>query len=458
MKKILRMFLFSTGVAFLAASCDESEWEVQNLFPEEYHKILYILDSGEKEVTLYKTGLNTEFTYSVVKAGSEPTETAAANTKVISQAEIDTKYSNIQGTPYWVIPEGSYEIKTKELSFSSSDAFKYISFTINPEAVETFMIKQKELDPENAQYMKFVLPIIIEGVTAKDSVNSMKNFVMLNITNVVTPTVGFVDIGIQEQYIGQADASIEIPINLDVENQWDFTSRVVIDDDYIKAYNAEHGTSYLPFPASAIEVPEMIQFTPGNQTTMNVQVKYSNLPKADMANYMLAIKLEKGEQFDISETKNYYVLATTYRMNDRSNWKWNVNSESSQEGNNGWLTCVYDGNTNSYWHSNYGNGSGVVNLLPYTFTIDMKEVRTVCSFALWSRQSANNSDLKEGYFEASTDNENWTKIGTWTMGKGELYEHLYDVSPTQARYLRVWITASHRGQNAGVGEIYVFGY
>ena len=184
----------------MTTSCDESEWEVQNLFPEEYHKILYILDNGEKEVVLYKTGLNTEFSYSVVKAGSEPTETAAVNVKVASQEDIDAQYSDITGTPHKVIPENAYEITTTELSFGSDDAFKSINFTVNPETVEGFMEQQRALDPENAPYMKFVLPIIVEGVTVNDSVNSLKNSLMLSVTNVITPTVGFATTELQEQY------------------------------------------------------------------------------------------------------------------------------------------------------------------------------------------------------------------------------------------------------------------
>ena len=454
MKRISNILLFA-GMALLTTSCDESEWEVQNLFPEEYHKVLYILDNGEKEVDLYKTGLNTEFSYSVVKAGSEPTETAAVNVKVASQEDIDAQYSDITGTPHKVIPENAYEITTTELSFGSDDAFKSINFTVNPETVEGFMEQQRALDPENAPYMKFVLPIIVEGVTVNDSVNSLKNSLMLSVTNVITPTVGFATTELQEQYIGQGDTSIEIPVELDIDNQWDFTSRVVIDNDYIDAYNSEHNTSYLPFPESAIEMSDVIEFVSGNQAAINVRIKYSELDKTNRDDYMLALKLEKGEKFEASSTNNRYILVTSYRMNNRDSWGWEVNSESTQEGA---LANVYDDNPKTYWHSNYGQGHGPANQLPYYFTIDMREVRNVYGFALWSRQDASNSDLKKGYFEASTDNATWTKIGEWTMDKGTLYEHYYDVTPTQARYLRLYITESHRKQNAGVGEIYVFGY
>ena len=48
------------GIACLAVllltACDESKYELENLVPEEYHKVLYINKSGTQELTLYNTG------------------------------------------------------------------------------------------------------------------------------------------------------------------------------------------------------------------------------------------------------------------------------------------------------------------------------------------------------------------------------------------------------------------
>lgn len=47
------------GIACLAVllltACDESKYELENLVPEEYHKVLYINKSGTQELTLYNT-------------------------------------------------------------------------------------------------------------------------------------------------------------------------------------------------------------------------------------------------------------------------------------------------------------------------------------------------------------------------------------------------------------------
>lgn len=459
MKKLLRIFVLAVGLASLGG-CSESEYDIPNLFPEEYHKILYILQSGEHQETLYITGSTMQYQYAVVKSGSDPTMEAEVNMRVMSQEEVDTKWSDLTGIPHYVLPVSSYTLSETNLKFTSEDAFKNLNITINPAIVEAFIEEQKTNNPEDASYMKFVLPILAEGATTSDSINSLKNYVMLTVADIMEPTIGFEDTNIHKQFIGQSDKTINIPVNLEVANQWDFTSRVVVDEAYVDAYNAKNGTNYLPFPNSAIEFPETVSFTVGKQGILPVKVNYSKLtssPTMDK-NYMVALKLEMGELFGVSQTKSHYVMATAYQMPDRSSWTWKVNSESSSEGTNGWLTNVYDDKSSTYWHSNYGNGNGVVNLLPYIFTIDMKEVRTVTQFGLYGRQHASNSDLKTGFFEASSDGVNWTQIGTFQVAKGIQPETICPVTPTATRYLRMTITESHRSQNSAVGELYVYGY
>lgn len=46
------LFLLLGGCLMALFSCDNNESDYQDLFPEEYHKILYIKDSGSVELEL----------------------------------------------------------------------------------------------------------------------------------------------------------------------------------------------------------------------------------------------------------------------------------------------------------------------------------------------------------------------------------------------------------------------
>lgn len=68
-------------------SCDNNESDYQDLFPEEYHKILYIKDSGSVELELSQLSSTPTYNYSfiVCKAGSNPALEANAHIEVMSQ-------------------------------------------------------------------------------------------------------------------------------------------------------------------------------------------------------------------------------------------------------------------------------------------------------------------------------------------------------------------------------------
>lgn len=49
----IRNTLLLAGSLLLLGACDESKYDLDSLVPEQYHKILYVNNSGKQEVTLY---------------------------------------------------------------------------------------------------------------------------------------------------------------------------------------------------------------------------------------------------------------------------------------------------------------------------------------------------------------------------------------------------------------------
>ena len=84
----------------LLTACDESKYELENLVPDEYHKVLYINNSGMQDLTLYNTGELNTYAFSVYKGGSDPSLTASVEIAIHSQEEVDALY----GVNYRVIP------------------------------------------------------------------------------------------------------------------------------------------------------------------------------------------------------------------------------------------------------------------------------------------------------------------------------------------------------------------
>lgn len=163
---------FLTGLLVLLSACGQSEYELEQLVPEEYHKILYVKDSGKQEITLYDTEDSSNYTFSIIKAGSDPTLTASANICVLTQDELDESYSQPEGVNYRVIDAAAYELETTYVDFASSECYKLVNVTLNPQKVKN--------DIQTDLTATWVLPLYISSVN--DSIDSERNELLLQMT------------------------------------------------------------------------------------------------------------------------------------------------------------------------------------------------------------------------------------------------------------------------------------
>ena len=111
----IRTILLMGGLVLLGA-CSESKYDLDQLVPEEYHKILYVNNSGKQDLTLYDTDEDNKYTLSVVKSGSDPSLTASVKVSVLTQAELDEEYSEPEGTNYKLIGENCYSLGATTLN------------------------------------------------------------------------------------------------------------------------------------------------------------------------------------------------------------------------------------------------------------------------------------------------------------------------------------------------------
>lgn len=183
MRKFLKYLTVVAGM-FTMIACSESEYEIPNLIPDEYNKILYFLDSGEQSVTLSNEESNKSFRTSIVKAGADPTALADVKLEVMTQEQVDEKWSKLTGRPHYLLTPDCYNISETSLSYAANDMYKAFTVTFNTSAVIDFIAEKKASYPDDVEYMKYVLPIKAIGVNEDDSINSQKNYVLYSIDNI----------------------------------------------------------------------------------------------------------------------------------------------------------------------------------------------------------------------------------------------------------------------------------
>ncbi|MDR0657692.1 MAG: DUF1735 domain-containing protein [Mediterranea sp.] len=440
--------LLLAGCSVFPGACNDSDYDLDKLVPEEYRKILYVNNSGKQELTLFDTDEDNKYALSVVKSGSEPNRTAGANIHVLTQAELDDRYGIPEEVNYKRIDEDCYVLQTRNLEFSLTDRYKIVEISLKPQKVKASI----ESDPSAV----WTLPLRV--VSETDSINAERNDLILLLKEVIMPALGFVGASAELKnynYGEIPDISEKIAIGLDMDNKWELEWELEVYNDYVAAYNAANNTVFRTLPQDSYTIPETMQLTNGTTTTQfTANINGGRLEPGD---YMLPIRIRNVSLFEISSTHDIYPLAIRILGNklDRTGWTAEANTqESGGEGaGNGIPGCILDDNLSTYWHSSWSSGN---HSLPHELIIDAKEEYSFTHIAMAQRQHDNYKDTRAGKFHVSPDKENWTEAGSFVMEK--VFEpQMYGITPARGRYIKIQILESYRDLNCSLSEVYVYG-
>lgn len=138
-----------------------------------------------------------------------------------------------------------------------------------------------------------------------------------------------------------------------------------------------------------------------------------------------------------------------------------ANSFATNEGaSNGVIGAALDGSFTTYWHSNYGTGTGPT-ATPYIVTIDLGRSAPITGFSAALRQSGTGvaTGVKEITVEVSDDNANWRPVtfstsGTtvFTMNMTQGLQTFNLSTPVNVRYFRYRIPNAAANNNNGASS------
>lgn len=449
MKKIFYQLLLASSLISLAA-CEETEYDIENQIPERFHKILYLNIDGRQELTLYNTGQDNVYSFSVVKAGSDINLPASAKIDVLTQEYVDERYSQLEGVNYKVLGEQFYSIDLPQIDFSMDESYKKVTVSMNPQGVLNAMAE----DP-NANV---VLPLLLSSES--DSINANKKELFLQLKEVITPTIGFSNTNfyVNEYTYGRvSDIDMKVPFRLDVTNMWDIEGKFGVNGGYIADYNAANGTTFKMLPENLFSFTEDFSLPVGTtEGELAVSVDGGALQPGD---YLLPIQIKNVSMFEIAADRNTYPMAFRIMGSQFSRDGWTATA-STEEPNgegagNGVASSMLDGNLKTYWHTQW-QGAGANPPLPHTLIIDTRKEHTFTQFAITHRENVYYT--KGGEFYVSSDLNNWgEKVGTFTL-KQENGSQVFGINQATGRYIKIVVTESSRNEGlATIAEFYAYG-
>ena len=338
--------------ALILAACENSDYELENLVPDEYHKVLYINNSGTQDLTLYNTGQANTFAISVFKGGSDPSLTASATIAIHSQEAVDSLYSEHDGANYRIIPDGSYSLDQTQINFTSSEErYKIVTLSLQTDPIEAAM----EANPD----VVYVLPLYL--YSEQDSVNADKSELFIRMTEVLTPALGFTSTTASpvSYTYGFGTQTVDVGFGLDTDNSWEIECQFAADPDYVDTYNAANNTAYQLLPEGSYSFESVLTLpSSSNSTNLTVTIDGSGLTPGD---YLLPVRLTEASMFSVSANSAVFPLVVRVigTQLDRSSWSIEANTEEpTGEGTgNGVATCLLDGDLSTFWHSQWSGGS-----------------------------------------------------------------------------------------------------
>lgn len=391
MKKKQLAFLFF-GLLLLNTACEEVNRE--EIYNENFHKILYLKTTGVVDMTLYKTGENADYKLSVIKGGSEPELTANVQLGSMTKAELD-EYCAPRGLNLVGLPESCYELVQTNVEFGSEDLYKMIGLSMHTSDISDILVSEPET--------QFVIPLILKSAT--DSINANSNLIIIR-PNVVIPQIAFDKEGYVTNYCAKEGKTFEIPLTLEIDNRWDFDCEVEVDP------SALDGTPYNLLPASSYTIANngLVSFKKGSSTTL-LKVTINGLVDADNV-LPLRLKSTNSETFRISKNPVLFgVTINKYPLTE------NMLSSNALEPTEGSLQNLLDGDITTYFHSQW---SGTAIADKHYVQVALPENLSSFKFSYTNRSANGNVALADFDVSVSTDGTNFVLLKNYTTAADKL--------------------------------------
>jgi len=421
-------------------SCEQYD----DLYSEEYHKILSIkTDNTIQELTLYSTGENAEYSFTVLKGGTNPELSSEATISTMSEGDLKA-YNEKNDLNFALIPEDCYSFSQTDLQFNGKeDRYKTVKVTLKTTAI-------KSLIASNTDSKAYVLPITLKGRTDKDLVSPDLNMLILK-PNVITPAVSFENPGTISSFCGKDGLSMEIPVILPIDNKWDFSCTVAADK------SASLDKPILPDSYYSLENGGIVSFVAGKNKAI-LKLKINGLQNID-DNFVLPLKIVSSTKpgFDIDQRLIKLAISTKLELTS------SMLSTNALEPTEGSLANLLDHNLATYFHSAWSvtvNGKHYVQVaLPISIT--------QLKFTYTNRQPNASAAVKRLQISGSTDGQTFTDIRTlegdadklpYKTPAGEYVSSTFNIG-SNVKYLRFTCLESTSGNNYFVwSELGLWGF
>lgn len=326
-------------------SCDWDDKE--EIFPEEYFKVIYLKDSGSRDVVMNTAQDAVIEQMLVMKGGAHPEMSAEGKFGVMSASDAALLWGLAEESVR-IIPDESYALPSP-VSLTKEAPCKSIDVELYPGKMVSAMKK----DPDKT----WILPLRLESESG--SVNKDNCTILLNCT-VNSPLIDWTKTGDETVTIDYK--TLDFPISLKITkteiNKVNCSGSLeVLGEEAVSEYNSAHGSSYLLLPSASYTLSEA-SFSSG-KLEGSALLKLSRTGLTSDVEYLLPIRIKTvaSDLFDITDEVKYCIVRNPkFAYADVEPTKWKIAFSNSEYRNS------------EYWASNMLNRNPASNFCSYWST------------------------------------------------------------------------------------------
>ena len=451
------------------AACDNSDYELDNLIPDKYKRVVCIQNEQRTDLELFDVGFELDTEITVLRSGGDPSLEAATSLVAMTQDELSEF-----NPEYKLLDPSLYTIASK-INFAPNERYKIVSLAFSSEAIK----EMKENCNDGTYYA--ALKLQQEGET---TVDTDKYYILRRIV-VKDATIDFgLSNGVVNMNPEKSSFTVSLPFNntafdiawdLEVENVFNDTEESKELGNQLDAKYARKGMPLEAFATTdaamapgvnsltySISMPEG---TPYGVYWLKVKLSNPTLNEAPIAtttgeDVEAVIRYEYMP--DVTVSGFLTALNGSATALDRTGWVYCP--ESCQNGNPASYTL--DGDLGNFWENRWSDGYGPTSSLPFNAVLDMGSKQKINILEPWRRSGGYVTDTKtiEIYAAETVDYSNresiqygdLTYIGTVEFGNtsNTRQGQLFALDPVETRYLIMRFTGSNRnGSCISLAEI-----
>ena len=240
-----------------------------------------------------------------------------------------------------------------------------------------------------------------------------------------------------------------------------------VDPLKVDSFNLANNTNYPLLPAASYTLSNISGvITKGSTATQPYNVSFKTMGTGAMTalkTYILPISVVcTSTKINPKLATTFYIVKAQPDLNDypvynRANWT--VAFFSSQEANgegpnNGRAIFALDGNSGTFWHSQWQSPGAVP---PHILTIDMNEVKVIHGLAFQGRQADGGGKPNAVNVQISADNLTWQDAGSFNLKNDKTVQSVFLPEGFKTgRYFKITITSAYGGNYIQIAELNAF--